>query len=154
MKLIQKILLVAVLMTGSLPVLRAQVTIAPSFTGTLIITLPDGDVTLLENGDPIPEIPQGATLEVFNGSIKVQTGSGDNVQMGCFGSGQSVGGGSSATLSCGETSGLLTIDGKEYPISGAPAAAAEPTADADPTGVPSDQDPDPDSRSIQASTIS
>lgn len=130
----------------------AVVTVESGFSGTLIITHPDGDVLLLEPGDPLPEIPQDAMVEVFDGNVTLHTEEGDQVQVGCFGEGHSVGGGSSAELTCGDTSGVLKVDGEEILISGAQAELADPTADSGETGVPSDQDPSPDSRSIQAST--
>ncbi len=154
MKLLHKTLAILVVAMGLAPLSWAKVTINPAFTGTLIVTLADGDVTLYESGDPLPEIPHGATLEVFDGSVSIQTEAEDQLQVGCFGDEQAVGGGSSAELTCGATSGMLKIDGKEYPIVGTQGQVAEPTADSEQTGVPSDQVPAPDSRSIQASTVS
>jgi hypothetical protein len=154
MKLLHKTLAILAVTMSLSPYSWAKVAIAPDFKGTLIVTLENGDVSLYESGDPIPEIPQNATIEVFDGSISIQTEADDQIQVGCFGDEQAVGGGSSAELTCGASSGLLKVDGKEYPISGAQAQVAEPTADSDSTGVPADQDAAPDSRSIQASTVS
>jgi len=142
-----------VIMVGMTCTASAQVVISPQFTGTLIVTLPDGEVSLYESGDPLPQIPNNATVEVFDGSISIQTGPGDTIQVGCFGNSQSIGNGSTAELTCGADSGMLTVDGQEYPITG-DQTIAEPTADSDPTGVPTDTDPVPDSRSIQASIVS
>ncbi len=153
MKLSTKGFVLTLIFLSAAPSVRAAITIDPDFTGTLILTSPDGEVTLIEAGDKVPEIPPKSTVEVFDGNFTLHTAPGDQVQVGCFGEGHSVGGGSSAGLSCGENSGLLKLDGKEIPIAGvqAPAEAA-PTAASNPTGVPSDQDaPTPDSRSIQAS---
>jgi len=138
------------------PMSWAKVMIDPSFTGTLIITLENGDVSLYESGDALPEIPQNATLEVFNGTLTLRTESGDQVQMGCFGSAQAVGGGGSATLSCEATTGKLTVDGgQEYSFSSDPSQeAAAPTAATEQPGTPADQDAQPDPRSIQASIAS
>lgn len=154
MKLFHKTLAGVVVMMSLVPVSWAKVTINPSFTGTLIVTSASGDVSLYESGDALPEIPQGATLEVFDGGISIQTEADDQIQAGCFGDEHSVGGGSSADLTCGAATGVLKIDGKEYTLSGAQAQVAEPTAESEPTGVPTDQEPAPDSRSIQASTVS
>lgn len=154
MKLWRKTLAVLLVTMCLAPISWAKVTVDPAFTGTLIVTLADGDVSLYESGDPLPEIPQGATIEVFDGNVLIQTDANDQIQVGCFGDEHGVGGGSSADLTCGATSGMLKIDGKEYPISGTQEQIAAPTAESEPTGVPFDQDPTPDSRSIQASTVS
>lgn len=153
MKLTSKTLAIFAVAMSITSLAWARVTIDPDFTGTLIVTLSNGEVSLYESGDVLPEIPAGASIEIFDGSLSLHTETGDQIQLGCFGNQQSVGGGSSADLTCGATSGMLKIDGLEYPISGSP-SIADPTAELDPTGVPSDDDPAPDSRSIQASTVS
>jgi hypothetical protein len=153
MRFIFRVLAVLIISVIVSPSSWAKVTIDPSFTGTLIVTLADGSVSIYESGDPLPKIPQGAMIEIFDGAVSIQTEAGDQVQLGCFGNGQAAGGGSSGELSCGPTSGLLKMDGKEYSFSSTQAQEAEPTADSNQPGVPSDQDPAPDSRSIQASTV-
>jgi len=155
-KLFTKRIILAILFFSGvlLPLpLWARITIDPSFTGTLILTSPNGEVTLFEAGDPLPEITPKSTIEVFDGVFTMHTQTGDEVSVGCFGDGHSVGGGSTASLGCGENSGLLKVDGKEFPIAGvqAPAETAPPTAASNPTGVPTDQDTVPDSRNLQAS---
>lgn len=154
MKLFHKTFAVLMVVMSMASTSWAKVTLNPDFTGTLIVTLVDGAVSLYEKGDVLPEIPQGAILEVFDGSISIQTESDDQIQVGCFGDQHGVGGGSSAELTCGAASGVLKVDGKEYSISGTPAQVAEPTAESEQTGVPSEKVSEPDSRSIQASTVS
>ena len=130
----------------------AAITVDADFTGTLILTAPDGNVTLFEAGDKLPVITEGATLEVFDGAFNVHTGGSDHVQVGCFGQNQTTGGGASASLSCGESKGTLKIGDKEYTLSAQPEEKPAPTAASEPTGVPLDGGtPNPDSRSIQAS---
>ncbi len=129
----------------------AAITVDAGFTGTLILTAPDGNVTLFEAGDSLPVIPDGATIEVFDGSLTIHTGPSEHVQVGCFGQNQTAGGGSTASLSCGESSGTLKVGDKEYALSAQPEEKPAPTAAAEPTGVPLDGAANPDSRSIQAS---
>ncbi|OGW72577.1 MAG: hypothetical protein A2Y02_01430 [Omnitrophica bacterium GWA2_52_12] len=129
----------------------AVITVDPDFTGTLILTAPDGNVTLFESGDPLPVIQDGATLEVFDGNLTIHIEGDEHVQVGCFGQNQTAGGGSTASLSCGESSGTLKIGDKEYALSAQPEEKPAPTAAAEPTGVPLDGTVNPDSRSIQAS---
>lgn len=154
MSLLRWGMLVFVFGVTFLPAAWAKVTVDPSFTGTLVITHENGEVFLYENGDVLPEIPQNATIEVFDGTLTLTTEAGDQVQMGCFGGTQSVGGGSAASLTCEATSGKLTVDGTDYPFSSQGQESAEPTAASDPTGLPIDQDPQPDSRNIQSSVAS
>ncbi len=130
---------------------RAAVTVDTSFTGTVILTFHDGNVTLLEAGDKIPPIPNDTTIEVFDGSLTVHTSDSDQVQVGCFGQNHSMGGGATASLTCGESTGTLKVDDQEYSLSAQPDEVPEPTAAVAPTGVPIDSAAVPDSRSIQAS---
>lgn len=86
------------------PSLYAKISVDPSFTGTLLITYPSGEVVLIEPGDPIPDIPSNSILQIFHGQFTVTTEKGDKVQLSCLNHTASVGGGSSAQLSCGDVS--------------------------------------------------
>ncbi|MBF0522044.1 MAG: hypothetical protein HQL24_03190 [Candidatus Omnitrophica bacterium] len=42
-------------------------------TGTIKIDMPDGTAVIVNVDQPLPEIPQGAKIEVVNGAVKVAT---------------------------------------------------------------------------------
>jgi hypothetical protein len=88
---------------------RADVSVAKEFEGTLVVTFPDGEIELLEAGDNIPAIPSQAVLEIFDGSFSVVTGDKDSIDVACLDHTGSAGAGTSLTLSCLETSGLLKV---------------------------------------------
>ncbi len=148
---------------------QAKITLNNDFKGTIVITLPNGEISLIEPGDPVPEIPSGSTLEVFDGNFTLATQEGDTVQLTCLGSAIGVGGGGSASLSCAEETGLLKVltgsahvkgptdkesdvaAGTEYAFKGGETTDAPPTAATDPTGLPLAEDQPIDSRSIDSS---
>ncbi|MBN1689107.1 MAG: hypothetical protein JW893_08410 [Candidatus Omnitrophica bacterium] len=138
MKAIKKIsfcLLLAVLVLA-LPVSlsHAAVVLEADFSGTIVVDLPDGEMLLLEAGDPIPEIPSEATIEIFDGEITVSTGPEDTVEVVCLQHYVTLGGGGSVSVQCGDESGLVKVkkgrvrlvdaaerevdleEGTEYPI--------------------------------------
>jgi len=173
-------LLIVFLLFGP-PFSFAEITVQPDFQGTVLITFPNGDIALVEKGDPLPEIPPGSTIEVFGGHATVAAGGEDSVKVSCLGHQGVVGGGCSVEVNCGEKSGLFTMlkgtgrvtdqngneqalnEGEEYPIEIFPGPATEttgettpPTAAGEPTGGPPaggdlGEDPPVDSRSLEAS---
>lgn len=62
------------------PVLSADIVIENA-TGTIIITTPDGQVTTVEAGQPLPAIPSGSTLEVVTGSADISATPPDEVNV-------------------------------------------------------------------------
>ena len=148
----------------------AKISINSDFQGTVVITLPNGEIALIEHGDPIPDIPQGSTLEVFDGNFTVTTEQGDQCKVSCLehtGTASNVG---SINLSCGEESGLLKVvagsvhmvdpsgkesdisAGTEYPVQATTGEQPPTTGATEPAGtLVSDGAPPPDSRSIESS---
>ncbi len=148
----------------------AEINVDAAFKGTLIITGPKGEIQVLQAGDAIPEIIPGSTIEIFDGTLTVKNGENDDVTVSCLKTGIAVGGGGSATVTCGAESGTLAViknsvkfikdagttaleEGKEYPITGQSGPkTAPPTAALDnPNGTPVANNPPVDSRSIQSS---
>ncbi len=83
----------------------------PSFNGVLLITQPSGEIVLLNPGETVPDIPNGATLELFNGDFQVDTAAGDSVSIACFGHTASIKEGAGVSLSCDDNSCLLKVKG-------------------------------------------
>ena len=81
-----------------------------TFSGTLLITYPDGNVILVDPGEDLPELlPSGVSVEVFGGTVTISTGSGDSASASCHGTDFAIGGGASVSLQCDEESGKLQI---------------------------------------------
>ncbi len=154
----------------------AKITVDANFQGMLVISLPSGEVSILEPGDPVPDIPSGSMIESFDGTFTVKTDKGDQVQMSCLNHNVSAGEGSSVTMSCKEMSGSVKVEsgtasltdpsgqktdlnaGTEYPIAqGAPKAEeAAPTGAGDgevtggaPAGGDLAEPPPVDSRNLR-----
>lgn len=141
-----------------LPNAFSEITINADFSGTIVITFPDGDIALLEAGDPLPSIPAGSSIEVFDGAFSVKTGTDESVSVGCLGSQFSVSGGSSATVTCGDLSGTVNVEGEEHiitaPDNGTDEVIADPTADIAQPGIPIPKNNPVNSRDIRASVSS
>lgn len=171
MKKLSFLFLLTVMIVGvSVSPAQAKITINSDFEGTVVITFPNGEIALIEPGDPIPEIPQGSTLEVFDGTFTVTTEEGDQCQISCLEHSATASDGASASLSCAEESGVLKVTagsipivtpagtvsdvvaGTEYPIQAGGAEQAPATAATEPAGTPvGDDAPPADSRSIESS---
>lgn len=153
-------------------VLHAAIVLDPAFSGTVIVTSPEGEIKIYQPGEPVTAIADNSTVEIFNGDVTVTTEKGDSVNVSCGKASAGVSGGGSAAVSCGEKSGTLKVltgpvkmlgpdapknlleEGKEYPFgqTGDLAKRAPATADVDDTtGTTPAGDPPVDSRSIQAS---
>lgn len=175
MKKLVKILTTAGLACFAGALTCGAIQVQPDFQGTLLITFPDGDVQFVNAGESLPEIPSGSTVEVFSGQLTVSAEPGESVTISCLGTSAGVGGGGSASVSCGEDSGSVKAlsgnvvitdqdgntseltEGGESPIgTPSPGPEAEPTAAGDEPGTPADdgggQEPDP--RSIESSPSS
>lgn len=156
------------------PLAVAKIELQTDFKGTIVITLPNGEVQVLEAGDKIPDIPSKSVVEVFDGEFILNTAQGDSVQSSCLDHDALVENGASISLSCSEKSGLLKAlkgsvqltdpagqiktltETSEYAIQGEEQTAAPATgAGAAPGGAPAGGDlaqaPPTDSRSLEAS---
>jgi hypothetical protein len=149
----------------------AKVAVDQDFKGSLLITGPDGNVSMLEQGEkPSEDIPAESVVEVFLGEANVSSGTDEKASVACLGTEAAMAGDSGVSLSCGENSGVLKVvkgsvtltdaqgklrtlsAGEEYPIQ-ARGNTAPPTAETENRGLTSsDADlPPPDSRNIEAS---
>ena len=153
------------------PAAEAKINIQPDFQGTLLVTFPDGKVQMYDAGEAVPDIPSGASIEVFGGKVSISVDQGESIKLSCLGSEASVGGGSSASVACGEDDGKLSVEkgsaqvkqadgtqkdvaeGQEYTIK--PASGGEenepPTGEGNPLGTTAPEVNPPDSRSMEAS---
>lgn len=148
----------------------AKIAIQTDFTGTLLITSPDGNIDMYDEGETVPEILPNSVIEVFGGKFTITTEAGDSVSCSCLNHTIAVGGGASAALSCEEESGLVKVlkgsvtlidpedkehiipEGKEFSIKPSPGKPAPATEAAEEIGASADTDlPPVDSRSIEAS---
>jgi len=136
------------------------------FRGTLVVTLPDGRITILEPGDAIPPIPSDSVIEVFDGHFMMNTEEGDCAVMSTLGFEFETCNGASATLIGGETDGKIVVhEGTvilkdevgqeiplnapiEYPFAIGQIIKAPPAAAVDPTGFTAEGDLPPDSTGI------
>ena len=150
---------------------QAKIIVQPDFQGTLLITFPDGKVQMYDAGEALPDIPSGASIEIFGGKLSVSTDEKDSVKLTCLGSEASVGGGAACTMGCGESDGKLQVvkgpvrivqgdgsqkdipEGEEYPIRAKDDNPQNPppTSDDNLLGTPAAEVPPPDSQSIEAS---
>lgn len=131
------------------------IAIDPNFKGAVIVSLPDGDILLLEPGDPIPDIPAGSVIEVFDGEMSVSAANG--IRLACGAESCDV----TVTLASvkilddqGNTQTLNTGESIKLSQSGLAAKAKEapPTSEIDPTGgTPVEDIAEPDSRNIAQS---
>lgn len=172
MKMSLKMMSVALFLTLGffIPLSFAKIILQPDFQGTLLITFPNGEIAMINPGDPIPDIPSGSSLQVFKGSLSVQTEPGDSVKIACLNHEATVADGGVAGLSCSDDSGsiearkgtvnLLDPLGKEhsikegdrYPIAAPGTQEAPPVAGTEGPSFPQDENEVPvDSRSIDAS---
>lgn len=67
-------------------------------TGTIKITTPDGKVTTVEAGSPLPTIPAGSTIEVVTGKAEISANGGDHVNVLVNNSTVQVGDGSKVSV--------------------------------------------------------
>jgi hypothetical protein len=119
---------------------------------------------------PIPQIPNGAILEVFDGEFTVTVSGGDTVDVTILDHELSLKDGNSVTIMSTENEGVVTIvagnatlidpvgeeiplkQGQKYPIKLADLDEKTATEALEPAGnQPEDVNPDVDSRSIEAS---
>lgn len=152
----------------------SEIILEPNFSGTLLITFPNGEITFIGPGEPIPEIPANSLVEVLEGQVTIHAGEGDTVNVSCLGEGGAAQGGSSVALTCGSDSGLLKVlqgsfnlvdregnetnlsEGAEYPIqlgepSEAPPTAGLETRGGPPVGGDLAAEPPVDSRDVESS---
>jgi len=136
------------------------------FKGTIVLTYPDGRIVILEPGEPLPEIPSGSAMEIFDGHFMIRTEEGDNVTIGALGFTFQAGNGSTATLISNETegrvivrSGFVTLTDEagetitiqapnEFPFVVGQVIKAPPAAESEKTGFDIEGNPLPDPTSI------
>ena len=152
----------------------AKVDIDSDFKGSLLLTGPDGKVSMVEQGENVPDNLAADTLvEVLAGAAHISVDEGEKAGAACLGSQITLVGACSVDLQCGEKSGVLKVlkgtatvtdkDGKprtlnagdEYPIQSSEGETAEPTAETEQTTLPADGDdfgapPPVDTRNIEA----
>lgn len=152
-----------------------------SSKGLFVVTLPSGEVNVLEEGDSLPILAKNSKLEVFDGIAKLTVDGGDQVKLACLENDVQVTDGQVAELACSETDGKLKAikgdliislkngeqvtlkEGEEYSFAGEATLSAAETQ-APETGAASDliggtpgnssdlaNPPTVDSRSIDAS---
>ena len=153
----------------------AAIVIQPDFQGTLILTSPEGEVNVIEPGDPIPQVPSNSTIEAINGQFTIRTDEGETVKASCHRSQATAANGGAFSMNCGAEAGVLKalegsvalLDssgkqtvleaGSEYPIPGgepseeAPATAATVPTGGLPVGAGLGEGAPVDSRSIESS---
>lgn len=68
--------------------------------GNLLITYPNGETQLVNEGDNLGDLPPQTILEVIDGKITLKTEEGDNVVAKCFGYSANFAGGASGSVTC------------------------------------------------------
>jgi len=139
------------------------------FTGTIVLTTPDGRITILEPGDPLPDFPSDSILEVFDGQFTVETQEGDQLTVSILGNEFIIAGGSTVTVIAGETEGKIIVRSgfarfsdttgristiqvnQDFAVALGEPLVALPTAEGSPLGFQTGEEPVPDSRNIEAS---
>jgi len=91
------------------PGVHAAITLEPDFSGTVILTLPDGEIAFLEPGDRVPEIPSGSQIEVIEGSATIRTEEGDSATIALIDHDVVVENGSSVTVEDQGVSATLKV---------------------------------------------
>jgi hypothetical protein len=154
----------------------ATIEVSSNGKGTLIITDPNATdpdklITMVELGkQPIPQIPSGAILEVFDGEFTVTVSGGDTVDITVLDHELSIKDGDSVNVKSGENEGSVTLitgnatlidpvgeeiplkQGQSYPIKLTDLDEKSATEALEPAGLPLDTaEPSVDSRSIEAS---
>ena len=137
-----------------------------NFSGTLVITTSDGDITLIESGESVPKIKDGSVLEIFDGEVTVSTGSGNSLMVSCLEHVADLSDGASVTMKCAEAEGSVTVNlgpvsltdptggktplviGQTYPISLEELPIAPATAQGEQQGTSIGGNPDVDSTNI------
>lgn len=164
------------LITAFLGVAYAGIEIKSGGKGTLVITDPnatDPDKLIIMvdlEKQPIPPIPNGAILEIFDGEFTVTVTGSDTVDVTILDHEMTLRSGQSVTISSTESEGLVTpitgeltiVDpmgeeiavklGQRFPIKLITGDEADETAAGEPMGLPAPDDAPPvDSRSMESS---
>lgn len=105
----KKASLLPILMALMIPTAAfSEVKVDSTSKGLFVLTTPDGGVTILEEGDPIPSLSNGSQLEVFDGEATVSTQqTSDSVQLACLENKVQLFEDQTANLSCSENAGKL-----------------------------------------------
>jgi hypothetical protein len=149
----------------------AKITIDPGFTGTILLTAPDGTVKLIDSSSEMPEIPSGSVLDAIDAEFVIKTEAGDSVRVDCLCNSLAVSGGNSVSVKCVNNAGTVKVikgsgqlstqtgtetkilqEGWEETLVPSCSTAAPATADiASPNGQPVAGGPEVDSRNIESS---
>ena len=122
------------------------------FQGTLMVTTPTGEVILVNEGDPVPTIPSGSTVEIFKGQANFKAGGKEAVDLACekdtegTGEAKILTDGINVSDPAGDSKILQT--GVVYPIS---ILEAPPTGQTPPEGTPVGDLPPVDNRNVPQS---
>lgn len=122
------------------------------FEGTLMITTPTGELFLVNQGEALPPVPPGSTIEVFKGSAGIQVGGASALAVTCekdldnVGEAKILTGGITVTDPLKHRTDLA--EGIVYPIRLVEAPA---TAAAEPEGTEAEDLPPVDSRNVPQS---
>lgn len=138
---------------------QAKVAVDKDFKGSLLITGPDGNVSMLEQGEAPPDsIAANSVVEVFIGTANIATGTDEKASVACLGTEAALAGDCRVALDCGEDSGVLKVvsgtvtltdangnpktlnAGDEYQILARKGDTAEPVAESTETALPADAD--------------
>lgn len=148
----------------------ANITIDPDFEGTILISTPEGDLVILEQGDEIPAIAAGSIIEVFEGHCTIHAEEGDSAILALLDQDALLNGPASVILSSTENKGTVkavkgqitvvgidgqetvVAEGQEHEVVLSPLMDAEPTEAGEELGFDvGDTETTPDSRSIETS---
>ena len=129
-----------------------DVSLDPQFEGTLMMTSATGEITLINEGDAVPAIPAGATVEIFKGTGNFKADGKDVFEIGCekdverAGEAKILTGGVNVVDPTGDSVPLES--GSVYPIK---VLEAPPTAQTNPEGTQVGDLPPVDSRNVPQS---
>ena len=100
---VKYVLCLGLILLGVAPAAHAKVTVQPDFEGTLLITAPDGKVSMIEKGEALPEIASGSKIEIFGGQMTVNTEEGDKLSCVCGVHEGTLAGAATVDVSCQES---------------------------------------------------
>ena len=151
--------------------LKAEISIAPDFQGTIVITSPSGDIHIVSTGEEIPAIVPDSTIELTEGKMTIRTNDQDTAVLVCRKCKMNLPVKSSLHIEASkdgvevsEVSGNISVadvSGEEkklkegtqkYRLQCGEGELAKPTAAGDETGTPAENNDVPvDSRSLESS---
>ena len=80
--------------------------------GTLVVTLPNGEIKLIDKGEALPDIPTQTKLEILDGNISATAEDGDSIVVACLRHEANLAGGVSGKVVCTpQLSQIEAVDG-------------------------------------------